>query len=274
MQLEAVPMNDVQVQKQDVFFETTYKVYKTKDYSIFCALHGNRTYNLLHVKRLMQSFTNKHLISPIIVNENFQVIDGQHRLQASKEMDLPVYFIIIEGYGITDVQIYNINQKNWVKKDYLKMYCDQGIKEYLQFKKFMTDFPDFEIQASERILTQYKGNGGRQTTIDKTRVKARDFEEGKLQIPDLNKSYIAARKIMDFKKYYPGFNRGTFVSTMLDIMENKNYKHSEMMKKLELNPKWLQNCPDVAQYKVLIEDIYNFKRAATNKVSLRYNKTK
>lgn len=271
METATVPMKQLHVQDKQIQ-ETEYKIFKTKDYSLFRTLLGNRSYNLLHVKRLILSFREKHLVSPIIVNERFEVIDGQHRLQASKELNTFVYFIVIPGYSIYDVQLYNINQQNWKKKDYLKMYCDQGIKEYLQFRKFMMDFPDFGIQASERILTQLKSQGGRQTTIDKQRVRARDFEEGKLTIPDLLKSYNIARKIAELKKFYAGFNRGTFVSTMLDILDNKNYKHHEMLKKLENNPVQLQDCPNVDQYKILIEDIYNYRRSDANKVSLRYNK--
>ena len=43
--------------------------------------------------------TEKLLMCPIIVNENYEIIDGQHRYSASKELGLPIRYIVGEGYG-------------------------------------------------------------------------------------------------------------------------------------------------------------------------------
>jgi hypothetical protein len=106
------------------------------------------------------------------------------------------------------------------------------LEPYKQFREFMKDFPDFGMLVSERILTQLRGSG-RSGHIDGLKASMRDFEEGKLIIPDLEKSYDIGFKLMDFKPHYLGFNRGTFVSAMLAIFESKNYNHKEMIKKLE-----------------------------------------
>ena len=42
----------------------------------------------------------KYLVSPILVNEKMEVIDGQHRLQAQKELNLPTYYIKNKGYDL------------------------------------------------------------------------------------------------------------------------------------------------------------------------------
>jgi hypothetical protein len=222
------------------------------------------------VKRLVQSFNSKHLVSPIIVNEKYEVIDGQHRLETSKETGVPVHFLIIPGYHLKEVQIYNTNQKEWKKLDFLKMYCDMGIEAYKKFNEFMEDFPEFGIMVSERILTQLRSNG-RSGNIGGHKASLRDFEEGKLTIPDLEKSYDIGLKIMDFKPFYNGFNRGTVVSTMLAIFENKNYNHKEMIKKLEVNSGLIKDCPNVEAYKLMIENAYNYRRNKENKVSLRFD---
>lgn len=249
--------------------EEIYTVYRTYDYSKFRIMADNRNLNLLHVKRLVQSFGIKHLVSPLIVNEYLEVIDGQHRLEASKESGNPVYYIMVDGYGIEDVQILNTNQKNWQKLDYLESYCAAGRKPYLEFKKFMSDFPELSFQACERILTGYS-QGKKMGKVGNHKVQMRDFEEGKLFIPDVNKSYSVARKIMDFKPYYAGFGRGIFATVMLSLLKSKNYNHKEMLHKLSVAPIKLQDCLNVEAYKMLLEDIYNHKRQKENKVSFRY----
>ena len=75
-------------------------IYKTNDYSQFKFLLGNRTINKANLMRIKKSMINKHLICPIIVNKNREIIDGQHRFVAQKELELDVYFIMIEGYGL------------------------------------------------------------------------------------------------------------------------------------------------------------------------------
>jgi hypothetical protein len=246
-----------------------YAVQSTNNYAQFKFMGDNRDVNLLHVKRLVESFKVKQLVCPIIVNGNYEIIDGQHRYEACKELGLPVYYFVVPEYGIEEVQILNSNQKNWTKIDYLHSYCKAGRRPYLEFRQFMKDFPELSFQACERILTGF--SQGRKTgNIDKKKVQMRDFEQGKLMIPDLNKSYVIGRKIMDFKPYYEGFYKGIFATVILALLKSKNYNHKEMMHKLSNCPIKLQDCLNVEAYKMLLEDIYNHKRLKVNKVSFRY----
>ena len=98
----------------------------------------------------------------------------------------------------------------------------------------------------------------------------KDFEEGKLFVPDLKKSYRVARKLMDFKIFYKNFNRGTFVSAIAPIFDLGKYNHNEMIKKMQKCPIKLQDCLNVEQYRLLFEDIWNWRRKDQNKVSFRY----
>lgn len=254
--------------------QSVYQVMKTSNPSQFKILPDNRNLNLLHVRRLVESFKEKHLISPIIVNERYEVIDGQHRLEASKETGMPIYYIMIKGYGIKEVQVFNTNQKNWTKLDWLNMYCAEGKRAYLELKEFMNDFPDFQFQAAERIMS-LRGSHDKTKREDGKSISMKDFQNGKLVVPNLSASYSVARRLLDFKPYYAGFNKGIFVSTMLPLLLNGKkfkYDHKEMMHKISTCPIKMTDCLDVDSYKLLLEDIYNYKRQKENKVSFRYSK--
>ena len=251
--------------------EAVNQVWATKDYSIFSQIGGNRIVNELHVERLKKSFQVEYLLSPIQVNELMQIIDGQHRFAAAKAMNLPVYFIIIKGYGLKEIQILNSNMKNWDKMDYLHAYCDQGRDEYLKFQKFMSDFPDFGIAICERLITNTAGgtNKGYAAKINGRKSgRLKYFEDGNLEIPDLEMSYENARKIMSFKPYFPLYNNATFVSAMIGIFKNKNYNHNQMINKLKNNPSKLKKEGDVTNYKIRLEEVYNYR--SQEKVSLRF----
>lgn len=250
--------------------QTAYSVLMTNNYDLFKIMPDNRNINLLHVKRLVESFNEQYLISPIIVNERHEVIDGQHRLQACRETNKPVFYIPIKGYGIKQVQILNTNQSNWKKIDYLHSYCAEGRKPYLEFKEFMNAFPDFQMKSCERLIAL--NSSGRKTGfIGGQKAQMKDFEEGKLYIPNIAKSYQIARKVMDFKPYFKEFSNPTFVSSLMPLMlKSKSYEHKEMLHKLGNCPIKLTVCNDIAAYRMLLEDIYNYKRQKENKVSFRY----
>jgi hypothetical protein len=266
--LAPTPRQNGSVQKKS---EAVLTVFKTTDYGKFKFMEDNREVNSLHVKRLIQSFQEKHLVCPIIVNERHEVIDGQHRLRASIETELPVYYIVIPGYSIAEVQILNTNQKNWTKLDFLNMYVEQGMEPYIEFKKFMDEFPDLSFQAVERLV-RLSRSGRKIGLVSGHKAEMKDFQEGKLIIPNITKSYILARKVLDFKPYYSEFHRGAFTSALLHLFGSKKYNHKEMLHKLDHCPAnlKLQDCNSVDGYKMQLEDIYNWKRQKENKVSFRY----
>jgi len=252
------------------------QVNSTNDYSKFKKLKGNRNVNKLHVRRLMDSFKQAYLLSPIIVNQKYEIIDGQHRFEAAKALGLPINFIICNDYLLKEVQLLNTNMKNWGKLEYLKSYVDLGYPEYIKFSDFMKIFPEFTFSSCETILTNSLSGGH----ISKTSVNLKDeinksgsyafryFQEGELFIPDYEKSIENAEKIMMIKPYYEKFNDPTFVRAMIGIFKLEHYSHSRLLDRLAANQNSLVPCRNVTQYKLLIEDIYNFR--SREKVSLRF----
>jgi hypothetical protein len=254
--------------KNNIFDNKITDVYSTYDYDKFKILFGNRKLNEIHLKRLMNSFQKNYLFSPILVNNNFEIIDGQHRFNAAKELGLPINYMIMPAYGLNEVKVLNTNTSNWNKMDYLMGYCDSGSLPYLQMRQFMKDFPDFGIYVCEQLLTNNTKGINNTGAIEKGRGRLKNFEEGRLIIPDINKSYENAHKVLSFKKYYDGYNRAIFVAALIGIFKHANYNHQEMISKLSLQPSALTHCTNVEYYKVLIENIYNYKRR--NKLTLRY----
>lgn len=105
-------------------------VKKTKDYSLFKILSCNREINSRHIKRLKQEIEKENLLHlhPILVNEDWELIDGQHRLMAAKELGIEIFYIR------TDVSYEHILNSNY---NQLKM----GISDVLQFysKKYRNE---------------------------------------------------------------------------------------------------------------------------------------
>lgn len=251
------------------------QVVQTNNHSKFKRILGNRGVNKLHVKRLKESFRQGYLMSPIIVNENLEIIDGQHRFTAAKELGIPVYYIVAEGYGLDEVKKLNKNTSNWGKKEHLHAYVELGYPAYIQFQNFMDDYPDFSIASCEVLLTNKARSShsmSHPSLITKTNKKGaytkRYFQDGELHIDDYGLACENAEKLLMIKPYYDGYSRVVFVRAMVGIFKLNHYSHDQLISRLESNPGSLQHCSNVSQYKLNIEEIYNFR--SRNKVSLRY----
>lgn len=82
-------------------------VYETYDYDKFHIMEkGNREID--HYKKIATQMNEQFLFTVIIVNEKFEIIDGQNRFLASKELHKPIRYIIVEGYGVEQVRMYNM----------------------------------------------------------------------------------------------------------------------------------------------------------------------
>lgn len=125
-------------------------VYCTKNYSLFKPLLGNRTV-LENRKQLLISSIKQNgwITNPIIVNKNMEIIDGQHRYEALKELNMPIEYVICEDATIQDCIALNIKQQNWKLSDYIKCYAEMGNDDYVflmeQLKKYHGKIPDSVI---------------------------------------------------------------------------------------------------------------------------------
>ena len=250
-------------------------VYSTSNLEIFKTISGNRVPNLQHVRRLVASIKEYGMkCNPILVNENMEVIDGQHRLLASKECNSKIYFIVLKGYGLQEVHTLNLNQKNWTKSDFMNGYADMGISSYVTLRNFCKKNADFNLSDCISLcsnITSSSSKGISQKFAPSSKDKGKQlevFEEGTWVARDVNLAQTNADKIRLIKPYYNGYNRSTFVGTMLTLLTNKSFDFNEFMHKLRLQPTALVDCSNREQYKTLIEDIYNYR--SRNKVNLRY----
>ena len=253
------------------------KVYKTNDLSIFKEIDGNRVPNPQHIKRLTASILqNGMLCNPILVNEDFKVIDGQHRLLASKDAKSHIYFIILDGYNLNQVHTLNLNQKNWSKKDFMDGYADMGIESYKKLQFFIEKNTDFSLSDCIAMCSNLTTDGGF-ASCQKNRTNKKNgelaniaeiFVDGTWRGKNFDLANEWAEKLRLIKPYYIKYNKPIFVGTMLSLFINPIFDYSEFMHKVRIQPKALVDCANREQQKLLIEEIYNYR--SRNKINLRY----
>jgi len=242
--------------KNEPMVKHSNQVHKTTDYFLFKPIEGNRNKNLLHINRLKKSMADNYLFTVIIVNEKYEIIDGQHRFDVIQELKLPLNYIVCNGYGLNEVHILNQNSKTWTSDDYLDGYCKLGYKDYLKYKEFK------ELYGIGHYECMWLLNGSQLS--NPTQV----FFTGDFKIKNYNEACKIIEKIMLVEPYYQEWKRRSFILAMLQLFKNPNFELTEFLQKLKLQPTALSNCSTTNQYVSLIEEIYNYRRR--EKVNLRY----
>ena len=235
------------------------QVKQTNDYSLFSILKGNRSINKAHLNRLKKSIQEESLCVPIIVNENYEIIDGQNRYSAWKELELPVYYIIVKGYGLPQVQRLNSNIKNWNNDDYMDCYCQLENPQYLKYRVFKETYGFGHYESIAMLTGHFKGSG----------LSFTNFRTGTFKIKNYKYACDMAEKLILVQPFYDGYKRRSFVLAMLDVINNQSFEIGRLLQKLKYQQSTLVHCTNKQQYLFILQDIYNYK--ASNKINLIYN---
>src|SRR6187549_2973465 len=110
----------------------------TKDYEKFRFLRANRAINKNNVEKIKASYREWGVIAgrPILIDKDFNIIDGQHRFLALKDLGFPIPYEIIGGDIIGKTMALNSNQDEWQLIDYAKSYAEQGYDCYRKLLKY------------------------------------------------------------------------------------------------------------------------------------------
>lgn len=190
--------------------------FATKKYDKFDLCDINRKIVYSNTENIKESIhrTNFRLTkyTPIIVDKNYKIIDGQHRRKALSQMDRPVVFTI--GYDVNEDDIKEINtHKTLTMNDWLKHNIK--LKNYSDLNNFMTYFNILNIGVASKLFLN---------TTNSNR-----FKMGEVKIAeDINKRVYRILKIQSlYRHIYLGDDR-------IDINKYKGLKHSFIKKVYDL----------------------------------------
>lgn len=250
-----------EVQKKVV---STDAVQSTADYTIFKQLSGNRPVDKAHAKQLMKNMLNVGNLTaefPITVNENMEVIDGQHRLQALKELGWPVGYRIHEGLTLDTVRGINQAGRNWNWRDYAHSYAQHGTPEQKeQYQRFLNLENHFHYPFN--ILMKYIG-----VRID--RRGGTGFRDGELRILDQKRTFKLLKQYQEITEIL-GHGTTKFAKAMYRIMRDAEgtYSHEHMVHKAKIWEQEIKQQGSIDDYLRLIEQIYNYRTAQENRIRL------
>lgn len=108
--------------------EVVGQIYSTMDYDKFNFERTNRDIGSL--KKLREVANTVGFLTPILVNQQFVIIDGQHRFSVSRDLKIPIKYIIVENAGTDEIISLNTTNVQWALLDFIQLYAKEGNEDY------------------------------------------------------------------------------------------------------------------------------------------------
>lgn len=225
----------------------------TRDYNLFTFLRGNRNIDTANLEKIKESMQEEQLLIPIIVNQNMEIIDGQHRFTAAKELKLPIYYIVNEAYGLEQVLRCNTGgSKKWTNEDFLVQHCEMNNENYIEFKN-LCQLYSVSVSDMMKIFCKIQG--------EKSSIFKQNFRNGSFVMDEKKEAQEFLNALDDFNidDFYKYNKKGNFIAAFMKLYFRKGYDHEVMKSKLETNSYQLKKCATTDQYlSMLCNKIYSY----------------
>jgi hypothetical protein len=224
---------------------------QSSDYKKFNLLDYNRQTSEHQVKKLKESIEKYGYIAsnPIIVDRHYNIIDGQHRFIACKELGLPIiYEIADEGNDI--IITLNTTQRKWNLSDYVNYYSYRfGNINYIRLKQLAEKY---NLKPNTILILL---NGYSASTKDKE-VKNGSLKFTKDEELTVNNNLSAIKKIAENLKQRVSVR---FIEGLLQLSRMSNFNWLVMLEKSQKFPTLAYNCITRNDYIEMLKGIYNYK---------------
>ena len=232
------------------------EVMKTHDYELFEIMGTNRDIDWQKVSDIANNFDDAiSKATPIIVNEKYEIIDGQHRYHVCEQLGKPIYFMKFKGLDVTHSIEMNKRKSDWITLDFVKSFARRGHREYQYLLNFMESR---KISIKSALLLSNRNCGG---VYEK--IRNGNYSNDKKHIGERN-----YRQIKQFKPYFQHWEQAFFIGAFTRVNRHENYDHEYMIEKMEFCRDLLYRTNNIKNYTEMLVNIYNRKLRTKNRIKL------
>lgn len=227
---------------------------RTNNYEMFNTLAFNRDISERHVKNLAESINRHNWLElfPIIVDGDYNVLDGQHRLKAAEMLDEPIYYVTFntqdQEAAIDFIQLINSNNVNWSYEDYANCYITLGRQDYEVAKK-MKD--RFGVSWTSLLVLL----GGSDNTESRKRFKRGDLT---ISVADIEMVKRYEMWFDLFKESAGDYVRRSPFLRAIKHLDREGVDFERMREKLESSGWTFEHAENTSGYLRQMEGIYNY----------------
>lgn len=235
----------------------TPHINKTNDYSKFSTILGNRIVNEKKVENLMADISdglNLLPYCPVIVfneGETLNIVDGQHRFEATKRLELPVHYVVCDQLDLKKIARLNSRSDKWKSTDFLDCYARLGIEDYNTLAGFMQEYHLIFSTAVDLLMYGApKISGGRGMEV---------FRNGEFKVKFLDQSIQIVELTADVFGRYVFYNDRSLIGAVQELQKEEICDFEILKSKVSEAPNIMEKKANIKEYKYLIEQVYNFK---------------
>lgn len=161
-------------------------VYLIKDLDLLKRNPYNRDINQSSVKKYVEEGVLPDTI--FLINEKGEILDGQHRIEACKELNQPVWVQIVPNGDEFFIKKINTLGTVWSMIDHVKFYAQQGNSHYQKLQLMLDKYNRQKPITSYAIMCAFSGagtgGGNLQTSVKAGKWKVRVRDEYVLPVLD------------------------------------------------------------------------------------------
>lgn len=165
----------------------------TRNYKMFRFLDGNR--DTKHANKLIKSLMAIGILyQPVLINEKNEIVEGQGRFIAMRELNLPVLYTVQHGIGIKECRFLNSCSTNWGIKNYVHSFSSGADKKisYVYIEQLSKEFPEFGMRIIfSAAVNKTAPLGGTLTAT---------LKSGNVELTDAD--YERGRKVLSYIKEF------------------------------------------------------------------------
>jgi len=227
------------------------EIFETRDYSMFKIMKWNREVTMKRAQKIRDSIKrNGYILNPICVNEHFEVIDGQGRLEALRLLGLPVHYYVEVGAGKAECIALNSYNTLWSVRDYIASYANTGNDNYMRLNSLMDEYKVFGLGTVYFAAT---GTASLQNDVIKhgnVKCSAEMYNE-------------AQRRLEALKKFIPGVqklqgNQSKAYQAIYFALGCEGVNATKLQERLEAKYSIAPAISNMKQALDALTDIYNF----------------
>jgi len=241
------------------------QIHSTHDLSIFKTLNGNRDLNMSNVDRIAKSILdNGFLKLPIVINENFEIIDGQHRVEAAKKVNSIIYYVKVKNYDLSTAILLNANASNWKTIDYVKSFCERGNSNYIKLMQLYESNKDFALNTCAELTTDFIYR----LVLNKDNSKSDAIKTGEFIYNDVNDAEYIFESMRKIHGNIPESKSSIYCRTIKLCLKNPEFKLNDFAYKANKHPDQYRKSSTISVIMANIEHIYNYNNKTKKRIYL------
>lgn len=238
----------------------------THDLDQFRLLKENRVMTPAHVQRMATSlkehgFLKSSPITTVREGNAYIVTDGQHRLEAAKQLGMGVYFTVDDSVTAAETaRRANVYSKTWIFEDFVHHYCERGNEHYRKLRDFARTY-SLPISNAIDILDGRLRSGGKMGKSSRIVFREGTWETSQERIDAASAAMRQVNEIRNFNPLMDAVKRDkAFISACLQMVTHAGYIHMQFLRHLELHLQSIHRCGSARQYLEMLTEIHNYKQ--------------